>query len=59
MLYYVYFEILHNFGERKLKNGRPLFFKQYVILCILPVTIDFLHLNLYRNNGHQSKLEPY
>ena len=32
---------------------------QNVILCILPVTIDFFHLTLHRNNEHQAKLELY
>ena len=51
--------VLLNFGERKIQNGSHLFFKQYVISCILPVTIDFFHLILHRNNGHQAKLELY
>ena len=35
------------------------FLKKKVILCILPVTIDFFHLTLHRNNGHKAKLELY
>ena len=35
------------------------FLKKIVILCILPVTIDFFHLTLHRNNGHEAKLELY
>ena len=41
----------------KIINGRHLFSKKKVILCISPVTIDFFHLT--RNNGQQAKLELY
>ena len=43
----------------KIQNGRHLFLKKKVILCILPVTIAFFHLTLHRNNRHQAKLELY
>ena len=35
------------------------FLKKKVILCILPVAIDFFHLTLLWNNGHQAKLELF
>ena len=43
----------------KYKMAAIHFFKEYVILCILHVKIDFFYLTLLRNNGHQSKLELY
>ena len=39
---YVCFQISHNFAERQILNGRHLCFKEYVILCILPLKIFFL-----------------
>ena len=41
---YVCFQISQYSGERQIQDGRHLFFTEYVILCILPVTIiiDFL-----------------
>ena len=44
--------------KKQIQNGRHLFFKQYVMLWILHVTIIFF-LTLYQNNGYQSKLELY
>ena len=41
----------------KIQNGRHLFSEKKKKLCILPVTIDFFHLTLHRNNGHQANLE--
>ena len=43
----------------KYKMAVICFLKKLIILCILPVTIDFFHLTLHRNNGHQAKLELY